>query len=88
MTKIERYAARHGFCIGVHFDDDTDYNGLYAIFDKRLKYKYFGFQLPLDGDIDKQLRNNYKKIKKYVDVVYEWRKSKRIEYYHDFNLKF
>lgn len=88
MTKIERYAVRRGFCIGVHFDGNYNYDGLYGIFDKRLKYKYFVFQLKSEGDVDKQLRNNYKKIKKYVDIVYKWKGSKRIKYCTNYNLMF
>lgn len=90
MTKIERYAQSKGLCICPWFSDDIGYNGLYAIFDAKLRYQYVEFELKSEGevDIDKQLRTNYKKVKKYVDMVCEYRNLKRIEYYPKLVLKF
>lgn len=90
MTKIERYAKSKGLCICPWFFEDIGYSGLYAIFDKKIRYKYVEFELISEGavNIDKQLRINYKKIKKYVDRVYEWKKAKKIEYYPKLVLKF
>ena len=90
MTKIERYTKSKGLCIFICFDDDTGLNRVYAIFDIKLRYQYVEFELKSEGeiDIDKQLRINYKNIKKYVDRVYEWKKANKIEYYPKLNLRF
>lgn len=88
MTKIERYAVIRGFCICAHLDGNNDYDSFYCIFDKRFKYKYFVFQLKSEGHVDKQLRNNYKKIKKYVDMVYKYKEERRIKYYPKLMLRF
>ena len=90
MTKIERYAQSKGLCICICFDDETGLNGIYSIFDIKLRYQYFEFELKSEGDVDvdKQLRINYKKIKKYVDMVHEWKKANKIEYYPKLVLKF
>ena len=90
MTKIERYAESKGLCICACFFEETGFNGVYAIFDIKLRYQYFEFELKSESDldIDKQLRTNYKKVKKYVDKIYEYRKANRIEYYPKLVLKF
>ncbi len=90
MTKIERYAKSKGLCICPCFFDDIGYNGLYAIFDAKLRYEYVEFELTseIGVNIDEQLRTNYKKIKKYVDMIYEWKKANKIEYYPKLVLKF
>jgi hypothetical protein len=90
MTKIERYAQSKGLCICICFFEETGFNGVYAIFDIKLRYQYFEFELKSEEelDIDKQLRNNYKKVKKYVDMVHEWKKANKIEYYPKLVLKF
>ena len=90
MTKIERYAQSKGLCICPGFDYDSGFNGLYAIFDIKLRYQYVEFELKSECelDVDKQLRINYKKIKKYIDRVYEWKKANKIEYYPKLVLKF
>lgn len=90
MTKIERYAKSKGLCICARFFEDIGYSGLYAIFDEKLRYKYIEFELKSECElsVEKQLRTNYKKIKKYVDMVHEWNKAKKIEYYPKLNLNF
>ena len=90
MTKIERYAQRKGLCICPWFFDDIGYDGLYLIFNTTLKYKYFAFDLESEGDMnkDKQLRRNYKKVKKYVDMVCKYKEERKIQYYPKLVLKF
>ena len=90
MTKIERYAQSKGLCICPCFFEETGYNGLYAIFDIKLRYQYLEFELTSEGavNIDKQLRANYKKIKKYVDMVCKYKEEKKIQYYPKLVLKF
>lgn len=90
MTKIERYAQSKGLCICAIFDDDIGFNGVYAIFDVKLRYQYVEFELTseVEVNIDEQFRFNYRKIKKYIDVVYKYKEERKIQYYPKLVLKF